>query len=68
MCWAVITGRFKRPVSTSSGTTSSTAKETGGLDVTIELEKAPLPVGIDRILDMLELAATESKADDEPDE
>ncbi len=40
-------------------------EEKGGLDITVEVEKAALPVGLDRILEILELAATETKASDE---
>ena len=63
---ASIIGKFKKQPakSASSSNTSTSAQETGGLDVTIELEKVPLPIGIDRILEILELAASENKVDE----
>lgn len=64
-----IEGRFK-PAKIDNSTpsqVSTSAQETGGLDVTIEFEKAPMPVGIDRILEALELASTEGSVDDNSD-
>lgn len=64
-----IEGRFK-PVKKDNSTpsqVSTSAQETGGLDVTIEFEKASMPVGIDRILEALELASAEKKVDDKSD-
>lgn len=54
---ATIVGKFEKKTTTST----SQAIEKGGLDVTIELEKAAMPIGLERILDMLELASNESQ-------
>ncbi len=59
---AKIVGKFEKKSS------SSQANETGGLDVTIELEKAEMPVGLERILEMLENAAMESQAEEPTDD
>ena len=56
---AKIVGKFEKK------TTTSQANETGGLDVTIELEKAAMPVGLERILEMLENASMENQIDDD---
>ncbi len=61
---AVIKGRVKKSPNTKT-------TEEGGLTVEVELEKAALPVGLDRIIDMLELAATDNPvqpADDPNDD
>ena len=58
---AKIVGKFEKKSS------SSQASETGGLDVTIELEKAAMPVGLERILEMLENAAMESQMEEPSD-
>lgn len=61
---ARIKGRFaKRPQATST-----TQERRGSLEVTVEFEKAPMPIGIDRILDILELAASESGPVDSTEE
>lgn len=46
-------------------TVSTQTEEKGGLDVVVEVEKAPLPVGIDKILEMLELAGSDKKIENE---
>jgi len=57
--------RVKRPikvigrVSKETNTTSHIEKN-AGIKVDVEFEKSSLPVGLDRVLDMLELAATET--------
>ena len=53
---AVITGKFEK-----KNPEKTTSQVVGGLDVKIVLEQAPPPVGIERILDMLELAASENE-------
>jgi len=60
---AKITGRFiRQPVQPVPAAQAQAveSREHGALQVTVELEKAPLPVGIDRILSMLELAESEA--------
>lgn len=52
---AVISGRVGKASSPEKGT------EKASLDIKIELEKSTLPVGLERILDILEVAASERK-------
>jgi hypothetical protein len=42
------------------------SQERANLDVTIELEKSLMPVGLDKVLDILELAVTQSKQPAQP--
>lgn len=51
--------RIKGRVSKGSQITSS---EKASLQVRVELEKSPMPIGIEKILDILEVAAAERKA------
>ncbi|MCP3915690.1 MAG: DUF2589 domain-containing protein [bacterium] len=57
-----IRGRFlrRRPSSSAPGT----RKETGSLDVTIELEQGSPTIGVERILEMLEIASNDAKVED----
>lgn len=71
---AIIKGRFTkvaRPTGTGGGGGdggAGPAQESGGLKVVVELEKAPMPVGVERVLEILELAATETPEPDDGDD
>lgn len=56
---AVIRGRVARPSRGPAG--AAETRESAGLKVSVELEKADMPVGLERIIDMLELASNETK-------
>lgn len=58
---------IKRAATIKGRVHKSTRKtdEKGGIDVEIILEKPPLPAGLDRIMDMLELAASEKNTNNQ---
>ena len=53
-----IVGRVNKETNTTSH-----IEKNAGIKVDVEFEKSSLPVGLDRILDMLELSATETPVD-----
>ena len=60
---ATMKGTFvRKPATVASSGTQVEQQQQGSLDVKIELERTPLTVGLDRILDVLELVGSGSAA------
>lgn len=65
---ALLKGRFVKRSTAGSSTSDPTVQreERASLDVTVELERAEAPVGIERLLDTLELAMAAKKLPPSP--